>query len=67
MPKWKRNGWRRREGKALKPVKNEELWRRLDELLARHEVKFTHVAGHSGHVENEHCDQLAVAAYQKYL
>jgi ribonuclease HI len=67
MPKWKRNGWRRREGKALKPVKNEELWRRLDELLAQHQVKFTHVAGHSGHVENERCDQLAVAAYQKFL
>jgi ribonuclease HI len=67
MPKWKRNGWRRREGKTFKPVKNEELWRRLDELLAGHQVKFTHVAGHSGHVENERCDQLAVAAYQKYL
>jgi ribonuclease HI len=67
MPKWKRNGWRRREGKALKPIKNEDLWRRLDELLAGHQVKFTHVAGHSGHIENERCDQLAVAAYQKYL
>jgi ribonuclease HI len=67
MPNWKRNGWRRREGKTSKPVKNEELWRRLDQLLAGHNVKFTHVAGHSGHIENERCDQLAVAAYQKYL
>jgi ribonuclease HI len=67
MPKWKRNGWRRREGKSFKPVKNEELWRRLDELLAPHHVKFTHVAGHSGHIENERCDELAVAAYQPFL
>jgi ribonuclease HI len=67
MPKWKRNGWRRKEGKAFKPVKNEELWRRLDELLQVHRVQFTHVAGHSGHPENERCDQLAVAAYQQFL
>jgi ribonuclease HI len=67
LPKWKANGWRRREGKSLKEIKNEDLWRRLDELLARHKIHFTHVRGHSGHVENERCDTLAVAAYQKYL
>ena len=67
MPKWKANGWRRREGDSFKPVKNEDLWRRLDELLATHEVRFTHVRGHQGHPENERCDALAVAAYQKYL
>jgi ribonuclease HI len=67
MPKWKANGWRRREGDRWAEVKNEDLWRRLDELLARHRVKFTHIRGHSGHVENERCDTLAVAAYQKYL
>lgn len=67
LPKWKANGWRRREGGQLKPVKNEELWRRLDQLLARHRVRFTHVRGHSGHPENERCDTLAVAAYQRYL
>lgn len=66
LPKWKANGWRRREGDRLVPVKNEDLWRRLDELLAHHEVRFTHVRGHQGHVENERCDALAVAAYQKY-
>ena len=59
---WKKNGWRRREGKSWKPVKNEDLWRRLDGLLATHQVTFTVVRGHSGHVENERCDQLAVAA-----
>jgi ribonuclease HI len=67
MPTWKRNGWRRKEGKSFKPVKNEELWRRLDELLQVHRVKFTHVLGHSGHPENERCDELAVAAYQPFL
>ena len=67
LPKWKANGWRRREGKSLKEIKNEELWRRLDELLSRHQVHFTHVRGHAGHVENERCDALAVAAYQKFL
>ena len=60
MPNWKKNGWRRREGKSWKPVKNEELWRRLDSLLEQHEVKFTTIKGHSGHPENERCDELAV-------
>lgn len=67
MPKWKANGWRRREGKSWKPVKNEELWRELDQLAAKHELVYTRVAGHSGHPENDRCDELAVAAYQKYL
>lgn len=67
LPKWKANGWRRREGDRFAPIKNEDLWRHLDELLARHTVRFTHVRGHRGHVENERCDALAVAAYQKYL
>ena len=59
---WKKNGWRRREGKTWKPVKNVELWQRLDELLAAHQVRFTWIRGHSGHPENERCDELAVAA-----
>lgn len=67
LPKWKANGWRRREGKAWKEIKNEDLWRQLDELLARHAVSYTPVAGHSGHPENDRCDELAVAAYQQYL
>ncbi|MEZ6057559.1 MAG: ribonuclease HI [Planctomycetaceae bacterium] len=62
LPGWKRNDWRRREGKQWKPVKNVELWQELDQLLARHEVKMTHVKGHAGHPENERCDVLAVAA-----
>ncbi|MCA9026354.1 MAG: ribonuclease H, partial [Planctomycetaceae bacterium] len=66
MPGWKRNGWRRREGKSWKPVKNVEFWQTLDELLAAHEVRFTVVKGHSGHPENERCDELAVAAAQQF-
>lgn len=67
LAKWKSNGWRRREGSQWKPIKNEDLWRELDELALRHRIKYTRVAGHSGHPENDRCDELAVAAYQKYL
>ena len=67
LSKWKKNGWRRREKNRWAEVKNEDLWRRLDKLLVRHRVDFTHVRGHTGHPENERCDTLAVAAYQKYL
>lgn len=66
MPGWKANGWRRREGKSWKPVKNEEQWKRLDELLSRHRVRFTHVLGHNGHPENERCDVLAVEASRQF-
>lgn len=62
LPGWKKNGWRRREGSQWKPVKNVELWQRLDGLLSRHAVKFTLIKGHAGHAENERCDELAVAA-----
>jgi ribonuclease HI len=62
LPGWKRNGWRRREGQQWKPVKNVELWQALDELLAKHRVRFTWIRGHAGHPENERCDELAVAA-----
>jgi ribonuclease HI len=66
LPGWKKNGWKRKEGGQLKPLKNEELWRTLDELLARHQVRFTVIKGHSGHPENERCDELAVAASRLY-
>ncbi|MFY9254087.1 MAG: ribonuclease HI [Fuerstiella sp.] len=62
MAGWKRNGWQRKEGRKLKPVLNVEYWKKLDELLSKHDVKFTVVKGHSGHAENERCDVLAVAA-----
>jgi ribonuclease HI len=67
MKKWKANGWKRKEGSKLKPVKNEDLWRDLDQLIQQHTIRFTHVRGHAGHAENERCDTLAVAAYQEFL
>ena len=41
------------------PVKNEDLWRALDDAMARHQMRWVWVAGHSGHPENERADQLA--------
>jgi len=67
LPKWKSFGWRRRQRGHPGDIKNEDLWRRLDQLLSKHHVQFTHVRGHAGHPENERCDTLAVAAYQRYL
>ena len=66
MAGWKRNGWKRKEGGKLKELKNADLWQQLDILVAKHRIKFTRVAGHSGHPENDRCDELAVAAYQQY-
>ena len=67
MPKWKQNGWKRKEKGKLVPPKNEDLWRALDEQISKHTIKYTRVAGHSGHPQNDRCDELAVEAYQKYL
>ncbi|MPY70435.1 MAG: ribonuclease HI [Alphaproteobacteria bacterium] len=53
---WKKNGWRTA---AKKPVKNVDLWQRLDAALERHEVEWFWVRGHAGHPENERADQLA--------
>lgn len=56
LPGWKRNGWR---SAAKKPVKNADLWQRLDEAQGRHEVTWRWVRGHAGHAENERADELA--------
>jgi ribonuclease HI len=61
---WKLRGWKRKTATGLAPVKNVELWQELDRLMSLHVLSFEHVRGHSGHVENERCDELAVAAYQ---
>ena len=53
---WKRNGWKTA---AKKPVKNAELWQRLDAAQARHDVAWAWVKGHAGHPENERADALA--------
>ncbi len=62
LPGWKRRGWRRA---GNKPVKNLELWQRLDRQLQRHDVVYHAVRGHSGHPENERCDTLAVNACRR--
>jgi ribonuclease HI len=54
--RWKRNGWKTAAGK---PVKNADLWRELDSAVARHQVEWHWVRGHSGHAENERADELA--------
>lgn len=59
LPRWKEQGWRRREGKALKPVANADLWQELDVLLGRHAVRFHWIEGHAGHPENTRANALA--------
>jgi ribonuclease HI len=56
---WKKNGWKRRSGKSLLSVKNEDLWRELDRLADSHNITFHWVEGHAGNKENERCDELA--------
>jgi ribonuclease HI len=56
LENWKKRGWKTA---AKKPVKNVDLWQKLDEEVARHEVEWHWVKGHSGHRENELADQLA--------
>jgi ribonuclease HI len=56
LPGWKRNGWRTA---AKQPVKNEDLWRRLDAAAARHDVHWLWVKGHAGNPGNERADALA--------
>lgn len=55
---WKRNGWKTAD---RKPVKNVELWQRLDEAARRHKVEWRWIKGHAGHAENERADELARA------
>ena len=63
MHGWKRNGWRTA---AKKPVKNEELWKRLDAAQAGHRVVWEWVKGHAGHPENERADELARAGMEPF-
>jgi ribonuclease HI len=64
LPNWKRRGWKTA---ARKPVKNADLWRRLDQAVADHEVEWHWVRGHSGHPENELADALANQAIDELL
>jgi len=60
---WKRNGWKKSD---KKPALNTDLWERLLELCAVHDVYFEWIKGHAGHSEKERCDELAVAAVREY-
>ncbi len=62
LPGWIRRGWKTAD---KKPVKNAELWKRLDEARKGHQVEFVWVRGHNGHLENERVDRLAVEACRK--
>ena len=59
---WKRRGWKTAD---KKPVKNEDLWRRLDAAAARHAIEWRWVKGHAGHAENERADALARAGIEQ--
>jgi len=64
MANWKRNGWKTA---AKKPVKNADLWQRLDTAIAGHQIQWEWVRGHSGHPENELADELANKAIDELL
>lgn len=61
---WKKKGWRTA---SKQPVKNADLWQALDEAVARHDIEWRWVKGHSGHPENELADQLANQAIDQLL
>ena len=61
---WKRNGWKTA---SRQPVKNVDLWQRLDEAQARHQVAWHWVKGHAGHAENEEVDGLAREGMAPFL
>ncbi|WP_412542561.1 ribonuclease HI [Longispora sp. K20-0274] len=64
VAKWKRNGW---QTSARQPVKNVDLWQRLDAAVAVHEVEWHWVKGHAGHPENERADRLANRGLEETL
>ncbi|HYT58543.1 MAG TPA: ribonuclease HI [Haliangiales bacterium] len=59
---WKTRGWRTVD---RKPVKNDDLWRQLDELCSKHKIRWHWLKGHAGHRDNERCDRLARAEIAK--
>lgn len=64
LPGWKKKGWKT---STRQPVKNEDLWRRLDELATKHNIDWRWVKGHSGHEENELVDRLAREAIDELM
>ena len=61
---WRKNNWRKAD---KKPALNPDLWEKLLDLIAEHEVTIDWVKGHAGHPENERCDRLAVAFYNSHF
>jgi ribonuclease HI len=64
LPGWKARNWRTA---SKQPVKNADLWQRMEKAAAMHQLTWQWVRGHSGHPENERADQLAVAAREKIV
>ena len=59
---WKKKGWKRKDG----PLKNPDLWQKLDALLAQHEITVVWVKGHADNEGNNRCDELAVMEREKF-
>jgi ribonuclease HI len=59
---WKRNGWRTAQ---KQPVKNQDLWERLDQLATKHKTRWRWTKGHASHDDNNRCDELATAAARR--
>ena len=64
LPGWKQRGWKTA---SKQPVKNDDLWRRLDEAVTRHHIEWVWVKGHAGHAGNERADQLANRGVEEIL
>ncbi len=64
LPGWKQRGWKTA---SKQPVKNDDLWRRLDEAVIRHHIEWVWVKGHAGHEGNERADQLANRGVEEIL
>jgi ribonuclease HI len=64
LPRWKANGWRTAQ---KQPVKNQDLWQRLDALAASHDIEWCWVKGHSGHPENDLVDRAANDTIDRHL
>ena len=64
LPNWKKNNWK--TANKNRPVKNIDLWQRLDELLSQHEIRWVWVKGHNGNIDNERVDTLARSAIKEF-
>lgn len=64
LPQWKRRGWKTAD---KQPVKNQDLWERLEKAAASHRIQWDWIKGHSGHEENERADQLANRAIDEMV